>query len=282
MKKIIIALVQIYILSIGVTLAQNTGNSLPETTTIIPYKLEVGFNTTTVIIFPVSLLPAADRGNREIIVQQEKAVDNILKIKAAKKEFQPTNLHAYTTDGKIYSFTVNYVEYPSRTTFNLANLQYDASSTTHLSLNSSIVDEHHLYDLAQKARQAKRFFAKKNIRHGIKLQLKTIHIVNEWLLFGFAIGNHSNLGLDIDFIRMYIRDKQRTNRSSIQEQELFPVFKDDLQTVDGWKENRIIIAVPKFTIPDNKEFVIELFERNGGRSINLKIKNRHLLRSKSF
>ena len=60
--------------------AQDTASSLPNITTIAPYKLEVGYNTTTLIIFPVPLVPSADRGNMEIIIQQEKSFSNVLKI----------------------------------------------------------------------------------------------------------------------------------------------------------------------------------------------------------
>jgi hypothetical protein len=43
-----------------------------------------------------------------------------------------------------------------------------------------------------------------------------------------------------------------------------------------------VIIVPKFTIPDKKEFLIELFEKNGGRHLTLQIKNKHLLKAKTL
>ena len=262
--------------------SQSSITSLPEVTTVIPYRLEVGYNTTTVVLFPVSLVPAADRGNREIIVQQEKIVDNVLKIKAAKKDFQPTNLHVYTVDGKIYAFTINYKEYPARTTFDLAKLDESNQETTPLIISNQFINKPHLKQMATQARNARQFFSRKNIRNDMKLQLRTIHTANEWLVFGFRIANLSNLDYDIDFVRMYIRDKQQVKRSSIQEQEIMPVYKNNFKTIAGTEKDQIVIIVPKFTIPDKREFFIEVYEKNGGRHISLRIKNKHLLKAKAF
>jgi hypothetical protein len=42
----------------------------------------------------------------------------------------------------------------------------------------------------------------------------------------------------------------------------------------------MIYAVKKFTIPDGKSLLINLFEENGGRSLSLRIDNKDILRAK--
>lgn len=281
MKKIIVALIFISAFLSGTIHAQSLANNLPEAAVVIPYKLQVGYNTTTVLIFPVSVING-DRGYNEIVIQKEKAVENILKVKAAKRNFLPTNLHVYTTDGKVYSFNVEYIDCPRHTTFDLNKLRSNETEITPLILPNTTVSNLELKERAEQVRQSKHFFSKKNMRYGMKLQLLTIHNVNNVVFFGFSIANQSNLNYDVDFIRLYIKDRKKAKRSSVQEQEIIPVYSDSFQQVAGEKENKYIVAIPQFTIPDNKEFIIEMYEKNGGRNISMKIKNKFLLKARSL
>jgi conjugative transposon TraN protein len=278
MKNIIVIL--LFAVTSTCAIAQNIVADLPLNTTVIPYKLEVGYNTTTVIIFPVPLLPAADRGNREIIIQKEKLINNLLKIKAAKCDFKPTNLHVYTVDGKLYVFNITYTEYPGYTTFNLSRLIQDNTISAPLLVDRKLSKESHLVETARKAREMRQCFSKSVQENDMKLQLRTVHTTSDWLVFGFNLSNLSNLNYDIDFIRFYIQDKKRVKRSSIQEQEIAPIYIDPVTTVTGQQRSRFVIIVPKFTIPDKKQFLIEVFEKGGGRHLTIKVKNKHLLKAK--
>lgn len=42
----------------------------------------------------------------------------------------------------------------------------------------------------------------------------------------------------------------------------------------------IIYAIPKFTIPDAKLFVIELIEKDGGRHLSLSVRNRAIIKAR--
>jgi hypothetical protein len=78
---------------------------------------------------------------------------------------------------------------------------------------------------------------------------------------------------------MYIEDKKKTKRSSSQQFEITPLITTNNDFLPGNSSTDIIICVRKFTIPDARKFRIELFEKNGGRNISLKIKNRHLFKA---
>ncbi len=264
------------------TIAQIGAHDLPGYTTVIPSKLEVGYSVTTLIIFPMPLLPAADKGNRDIIIQQEKWMANVLKIKAAKKDFKPTNLHVYTVDGNVYAFNVTYAEYPKSTTHDLHKLSLNNCNTGPLMIDSKLAKESELMEKARQARNAQQFISKKTVRFDVELQLSSIHSTNDWLIFGFRLSNTSSLNYDIDFAKVYIQDKKQIKRSSIQEQEIKPLYLDRLTTVVGQNMDRFVIIVPKFTIPNKKVFKIELFEKNGGRHLKLRLTNRHLLKAKTL
>ena len=102
--------------------AQENVNNLPLNTVIKPFKLQVGFYKTTVLIFSSPVL-FGDRGFNEVIAAKERGLENILKIKAARKNFSPTNLHVFTSDGKVYPFEIVFSEHPSAFTFDLEKLE---------------------------------------------------------------------------------------------------------------------------------------------------------------
>ncbi len=91
--------------------AQSAEISLPSATLIPHYVLTVSYNSTTVLIFPAAVKPQPiDRGDRDILAQKQPGVENVLKLKAARKSFPPTNLHVFTADGRVYAFDVFYTD----------------------------------------------------------------------------------------------------------------------------------------------------------------------------
>jgi hypothetical protein len=47
--------------------------------------------------------------------------------------------------------------------------------------------------------------------------------------------------------------------------------------VAGGKEERTVFTLPKFTIPNDKQLIIELTEKDGGRNQTLTIENSDLV-----
>src|SRR6185312_9889025 len=251
---------------------------------IIHYKLAIGYNTTTVLIFPAPV-KQADRGYKDLIAQKQPGVENVLKIKAARRDFPPTNLHVFTSDGRIYAFDVSYTPDPPQTTYDLTKLDTgkgDAGQQDIIKLSQKVVDKEQLIKNADKVREAKPFFSTSNHKYRMKWQLRTIYLSDDILLFGFTIANRSNLPYNIDFTRLYIRDKQKVKRASVQEREVIPLYKDTVTTIPGNATAKWVVAVPKFTIPDHRKFVLEMYEKNGGRHLTLEVTNRQLFKAKSL
>ena len=98
MKHIIIA--ALFISLRIVVAAQSAPIDLPESTLIPHYRLSVAYNTTTVLVFPASVKPI-DRGDRDILAVKQPGVENVVKVKASRKNFAPTNLLVFTSDGRI-------------------------------------------------------------------------------------------------------------------------------------------------------------------------------------
>ena len=53
--------------------------------------------------------------------------------------------------------------------------------------------------------------------------------------------------------------------------------KDFTKRIFGKSSNHFVLAFNKFTIPDDKVFEIEMFEKGGGRHMRLSIQNEYIL-----
>jgi conjugative transposon TraN protein len=89
------------------------------------------------------------------------------------------------------------------------------------------------------------------------------------------------MAFDIDFVRLKIVDKKTTKRTAIQETVIYPIrtYHHDIQ-IPGKKTERTVFSLKKFTIPDGKQLVVELFEKNGGRHQQFIVENSDIVRAK--
>jgi len=93
--------------------------------------------------------------------------------------------------------------------------------------------------------------------------------------------NSSNVPFDVDFITFKIVDKKVAKRTAIQEQVIIPLrAHNNLTLIGGKKTERCIFTLPKFTIPDDKQLIIELNEKEGGRHQRFVVENADLVRAK--
>ncbi|RZJ57555.1 MAG: DUF4138 domain-containing protein [Hymenobacter sp.] len=81
--------------------------SMQEQNYIGSYRMTVGFQKTTHLIFPYAV-SYVDLGNGGIIADKARGAENIVKVKASQQGFPETNMTVVTTDGRLYSFLVNY------------------------------------------------------------------------------------------------------------------------------------------------------------------------------
>jgi hypothetical protein len=50
--------------------------------------------------------------------------------------------------------------------------------------------------------------------------------------------------------------------------------------IDGRRDQRTVFTLPKFTIPDDKQLIIELNEKEGGRHQSFVVENNDLVRAR--
>ena len=80
--------------------------------------------------------------------------------------------------------------------------------------------------------------------------------------FHTEVKNATNVPFDVDFVTFKIVDKKIMKRTAMQEQVIYPLRAFNYVTrVDGKKNERTVFALPKFTIPDDKKLIVEMYEK---------------------
>lgn len=244
--------------------------------TVEPYRVQISTDKTTNIIFPLGIV-SVDRGNKHILVQKAKGVENILQVKAANDSIKESNLSVITSDGKLNSFIVNYAKDPA--VLNVSLLDDPRKGTIFFSSDQINQAEIETYS-KQTLYSRKRVGGINGKNFGIGFRLSGIFIYSNLMYFRIRIENQSNIAYDIDQLRFYIRDEKKSKRTASQETEITPVnIYNNTSTVFPLDGNTLVIALPKFTIPDKKYLALQLMEANGGRHLELEVKNRQVMRA---
>lgn len=245
-----------------------------------PSFVAVNENMAVNLLFPYPI-KRAQWVSADISVQQFKGVENILLIKANKKDFPLTNVSVVTTDGRFYSFVIGYASQLTTLNIDCKTSFIDPVATFVSDKDYNEVSYQKLAQIALKDRSD--FGAVKNKKYGVKLLVDGIFISQNAMFFRLKIKNSTNIQYDIDQLRFYIRDEKKAKRTASQEVELLPSYSYLASSVVGGKSERTTIyAFKKFTIPDNKYLAVEILEKNGGRNLQLKVVNNKIIQAKSI
>lgn len=257
---------------------------------IPPYALEVTFSKTVHIIFP-SAIRYVDLGSADILAAKADGTENVLRVKAALRDFsRESNLAVITEDGAYYTFNVRYADEPVKLSVEMYDFIHDGEAVNRPNNALDI----YMQELGSESPLLVRLIMKsiyknndREIKHigskrfGIQYLLKGIYSHNGLLYFHLQLKNSSNVPFDVDHITFKIVDKKVAKRTAIQEQVILPLrAHNNMMVVSGKKSERSVFTLPKFTIPDDKHLVIELYEKEGGRHQSFTIDNADLVRAK--
>lgn len=252
---------------------------------IIPFSLEVPFNKTVHILFP-SPIKYVDLGSSDLIAGKADGVENVVRVKAAVKEFKgETNFSVITGDGSFYSFMVIYNEDPPVLNINMDEwlaqngFRKGGNSVVELGEEDPATVWSVMYTIHKRN--------KRDVRHlGIRQfdmesTVRGIYVHRDLLFLHLSVHNKSYVPYDIDFIRFKIVDKKVSRRTAVQETFIEPKRSyNEVVIVDGKKTERVVYALPKITIPDDKVLSVEIYERAGGRHMWFHIEHGDLIDAK--
>lgn len=256
---------------------------------IPPHALEVAFNKTTHVIFPSEIV-YVDLGDENLVAGLADGAKNVLRVKSAVKSFKSeTNLTVITDDGCFFTFNVKFAKEPLLLNIEMTDFIHDGEAVNRPNNGQEI----YLERLGQESPMLVKLIMKsiykqnrREIKHigskrfGVQFILKSIYTNNGLLYFHTELKNTSNIAFDIDYISFKIVDKKVVKRTAMQEQVLEPLRAQNYVTVvSGKKSERTVFALEKFTIPDDKQLVIEVAEKEGGRNQSFVVENGDIVRA---
>lgn len=291
MKKITILL--LLILAVTTINAQKdfsfngATNKIPNEQLIKPYGVEVTFDKTVHIIFPSKVI-YVDLGSNNIIAGKADGTENVIRLKAATEDFESeTNLSVICDDGSFYPFNARYAAEPIMLNIDMRNMTVPTANTPSTALLTELGNEppkdvnwtmQYIYNAD-----------KKLVRHigdkqqKIHFSMKGIYVRNGIFYFHTLIKNQSHVSYDVEYIKFKIVDKQIAGRTPVQEKELPPVrIYNKVSQIKGKSTSRVIYALPKFTLPQDKILVVVLIEKDGGRHLSIQIESSDIANAKTI
>lgn len=259
---------------------------------IPPHGLEITYDKTVHVIFP-SPIKYVDLGSTNLIAGKADGAENVIRVKAARKHFRnETNMSVITEDGNFYTFNVKYADEPLLLNVEMCDFIHDGETVNRP--NNAM--EIYLTELDNESPRLVRLIMKsvyerdrRRIRHigckrfGVQFLLKGLYSHSGLLYFHTQVKNTSHVPFDVDFVTFKIADKKLVKRTAMQEQVVCPLRAYNYVTrVDGRKSECTVFALPKFTIPDGKKLVVEMYEKQGGRHQTFELENEDLVQAETI
>lgn len=246
---------------------------------IIQRKIAVSDAKTTFLIFD-DKVDYFDLGSSDVGLKRTEK-DNIIKIKAFMANFRETNLTVMTAGGQYYSFLLNFSNNPDT-----LNYFFSSSGTTAklkpVKEEKMVAKNSYQHVVERLLRYPDRSIVCGNKQHKMTFLVRGIHVKDDKLFFHTEITNHSTINYDIDFLKFNIKNTKRYKKTVFQETEMKPLFTSTNSENCIKSESTIqkVFVFDKFTVPDRKEFVIDLWEKDGDRNLAIAINGKSILDAK--
>ena len=115
---------------------------------------------------------------------------------------------------------------------------------------------------------------------GVELKLQGIYLKDSLLWFGLGWENHSPIAFTPEYCRWAVRDRRTFRRTAQQEMAVEPRFASSLVNVLADSAVTQWAGFRPFAPGKDKELVLEVGEKDGGRVLTLVIKTKQILNAK--
>lgn len=264
---------------------------------LTPRSIEVGFTKTVHILFPAPVT-YIDIGSMAIIAGKADGAENVVRVKAAVRDFaEETNLTVITEDGGFYTFDARYAENPSTSTIEIAAAESPATQSASASEPARADEGRVLLREVGRERPAtiKRVLSDiyrqnradvKGIhtrKYGVEVEVRGIYVHNDVIYLHVQIANNTNISFEVDYRRFVVADRKAAKRTAQQQRIIEPLrVCNDPSIVRGHQRQRIVFALPKLTLEEDKILLLEITEKNGARHQYLEISSKELLGAKAL
>ena len=268
-------LLGLLLLAIGLSLrAQEPGFHLEG---MASRSLPVTGRKMTNVIFPMDIA-AGVRVSREVLVQKVKGVENVLELKALKREFAATNLSVYGKDGRLYSFVLHYVE--DTTVLDYRVVRDGDIAGADVRLTGWPVNEDRLRVDARMLAERRGFLRRRATANGLGLALKGIWLRDSLLWLSLEVRERTLMGVSTGSVRIYSEDRRKVKRTATQELDITPAYTELIGGLPGLGRRATAVALHPFVLPRGKRLVIAVENEAGDRQVLLQVKGKVLLRAR--
>lgn len=264
---------------------------------LTPRTIEVGFTKTVHILFPAPVT-YIDIGSMAIIAGKADGAENVVRVKAAVRDFvEETNLTVITEDGGFYTFDARYAENPSMSTIEIAAAESPAAQPASASEPARTDEGRVLLREVGRERPAtvKRILSdiyrqnRADVRgihtrkYGVEVEVRGIYVHNDVIYLHVQIANNTNISFDVDYRRFVVADRKAAKRTAQQQRIIEPLRVCNAPSiVRGHQRQRIVFALPKLTLEEDKILLLEIAEKDGARHQYLEISSKELLGAKAL
>lgn len=264
---------------------------------LTPRTIEVGFTKTVHILFPAPVT-YIDIGSMAIIAGKADGAENVVRVKAAVRDFaEETNLTVITEDGGFYTFDARYAENPATSTIEIAAAESPTTQPASASEPARTDEGRVLLREVGRERPAtvKRVLSDiyrqnradvKGIhtrKYGVEVEVRGIYVHNDVIYLHVQIANNTNISFEVDYRRFVVADRKAAKRTAQQQRIIEPLrVCNDPSIVRGHQRQRIVFALPKLTLEEDKILLLEIAEKDGARHQCLEISSKELLGAKAL
>ncbi len=213
-------------------------NGTPRQQAISQKDIFISFDCVKHLVFPVQVSDIAIGEQELVMASRVEEAPHIVRLSAQAEGFtEETNLTVVCIDGSVYTYHIRYLPEKKRNIYSLGVIE-----------------------------------------NKFELSMANLYVHEDFMFFIFDLKNKSYIDYDIEFVKCFQRDQKKSKNAIQQETTIEPIYQKDFDTkIKGKSRNRLILGFDKFTIPDDKVFEIEIYERNGGRHIKLAVLNEYIL-----
>ena len=272
-------------------LYQGMSRSIPNGRVVLPYGLEVTFEKTVHLIFPAAIR-YVDLGSQNIIAGKADDAENVLRVKAAVREFETeTNMSVICEDGSFYAYSVKYADEPKKLSIEMKDFLAPTEGRLpsnradiyfkELGSESPILVKLIMKSIYQNDKRIIKHIGAKQF--GMRFLLRGLYAHNGLLYFHVRMDNESNMPYAVDFITFKVVDKKVAKHTAIQERMLQPLRAfHQVMWIGAGRSERIVFALEQFTLSEDKQLEVTLYERNGSRTLTFYVEPEDLLLTKKI
>lgn len=233
------------------------------------YQADVSDMHVAEFFFPSDIIYGTQGNEMSFALQ---TYNNQLKVSTAKDAVENSNLFVIDKNMNTYSIVIR----KNETSVFTYNYDDNREYTAHIDVNSEVMDKC-LQELRTKKRN---IYSVGEVKNKFELSMSNLYVYEGFMFFIFDLKNKSYIDYDIEFVKCFQRDIKKSKNAIQQETAIDPIYTKDFETnIKGKSASRLVLGFNKFTIPDNKVFEIELYEKGGGRHMKLEVENRYIIRA---